>query len=327
MMEIRQAKKVDEAAILAFLDTHWQKGHVFVRHPELLRWQHQDPDDAEALTFVLALRDGELLGLLGFIPFRRFDPAADWKDLALAVWKVRDDAAAPGLGLQLLNTVKRIRRPDLICAVGISDMVVPIYRALGYTVGPMAHAALFPEIGPDGPAGGVPDVAREHASGAGKLTITRKLPENLPPVASRPRKSLDYLRARYAEHPWYEYQFAHNDDALLVLRKVDSPKGAVLRIVDLVGDAGALASCTPALRALTREQECAYLDLVHYGVPDEALPGWVEVREHAELVLPNYFEPFEQRNVPLRMAFKAGAGSLPIRLLRGDTDQDRPNRL
>lgn len=131
-IQIEFAKVDDILSIQRFLHEHWRENHVFVTHPELLRWQHRDPDaPASRITFVLAWSNSEdhpraLVGLLGYIPFRRFDASADWTELALAVWKVRDDIGAPGLGLLLLKFIKSQCIPALLCAIGTSAMVRPI---------------------------------------------------------------------------------------------------------------------------------------------------------------------------------------------------------
>jgi hypothetical protein len=45
------------------------------------------------------------------------------------------------------------------------------------------------------------------------------------------------------------------------------------------------------------------------------------------LVLPNYFSPFERRNVEIEFAYKVTDDTTPVRLFRADSDQDRPNRI
>jgi hypothetical protein len=41
-----------------------------------------------------------------------------------------------------------------------------------------------------------------------------------------------------------------------------------------------------------------------------------------ELIIPSYFEPFEQRNVKIELAYKA---KFQYVAFKGDADQDRPN--
>lgn len=344
---IRQAKRRDREAILAFIDSHWRRNHAFVVRPDLFDWQHASLEDPEQLTFVLACRGDDhsganIFGLLGFVPYSRFDPSADWTELFLAIWKVRDDVGMPGLGLQLLNWVWRSRRPVLMAAIGISDAVEPIYRTLGYTVGAMNHHVLFApgrnrysvalRVPPTPGAAVTPNVRL--------LPVTdtmRKVVDTLG-IQVLPRKSWNYLVNRFIAHPYYSYTLRAVEvggavRTILVWRCVEvpdvRPRAAVLRLVDIIGDSSALGLCSAGLQTAIREANAEYLDVYHYGIPPESLArgGFIDRHATAGLVVPNYFEPFDRRSVEIKFAFRRGpdAGDRPVRVLRADSDQDRPN--
>lgn len=352
---IRFASGADEGAILAFLRSHWRENHIFVIHPEVMRWQHQSSStDKPGLNFVLAERvsnEGatDLMGLLGFIPFRHFDPAADWSEIALAIWKVREDAGAPGLGLQLLKTLQRTLNPSMVCAIGISPVVKPIYKVLGYRLGALSQAVIFPAQKPAATliAQNVPASAYQPIHPDPTVTL-RDLPEE--PVSGEisadsidalsigrlPRKSLAYIRNRYLRHPWYRYQLKTiladgRLRAVIVLRRVDVPHLAsqVLRIVDVIGDAEVLARCGHCLQQLVQRSGCEYLDLMQHGMDGQALAagGFVTRGDHPSMVVPNYFEPFESRNVDIELAYRVEPdfSNYKVCLFRADSDQDRPN--
>jgi hypothetical protein len=352
-LRVGLATRSDAARIVEFLNQHWRSNHVFVTNPELMRWQHEFPGRSEdALTFCLADRfhhDGSraLLGLIGFIPFRRYDPRMAWSEMALAIWKVRDDAGIPGLGIMLHNALIHRFSPSLVCAIGISDMVRPIYRALGYVVAEMSHAALFPagSISPPRVSSGVPDEAYCELHTDTEVSLVsanyskdgdQRLLDLLDELgaAGAPRKSAQYIRLRFLDHPCYDYsvkivRVGKTPRAALVWRRVSTHLGAVLRIVDIIGDAEVLARCGNALRSELAFSGCEYVDLVHYGVCPEALRtgGFVAVGDYPALVLPNYFAPFVHRNVAIGIAFKSGGelAGRKVRLFRADSDQDRPN--
>ena len=46
-----------------------------------------------------------------------------------------------------------------------------------------------------------------------------------------------------------------------------------------------------------------------------------------EVVVPNYFEPFERRNVRLDYVIYTDVSKFRFTFVKGDSDQDRPNRL
>lgn len=354
-IEICFAKTFDEPQIREFLRAHWRSDHIFVTHPQLMRWQHESPDaPGGALTFILGRRvnadeSSEILALLGYIPFRRFDAEADWTELSLAIWKVRDDVGTPGLGLQLLKTIQRKLSPALICAIGTSQVVRPIYKALGYKVGALSQAALFPVLAPlsEEIASYVPEVARRTIDEDTCVEIRPVISGSLPDGISialvnslanenLPRKSWSYILNRYVRHPYYDYEIrtvtADNIlRAILVWRRVLAPTGgSILRIVDVIGDPTILARCGAALRHELMTANCEYIDLTYWGVPSDALKsgGFICLEDHPELVLPNYFEPFEPRNVQIEIAFRIESKLTDnkVFLYRADSDQDRPNQ-
>ena len=70
-MQFRFARADEYPAISEFLDTHWSKGHVYTRDEELFRWSFRRPNhwEEDGYSFALAEEGGELVGILGGIPF------------------------------------------------------------------------------------------------------------------------------------------------------------------------------------------------------------------------------------------------------------------
>lgn len=348
-IRIRLAQADDEADLLRFIDEHWQKGHVFVAHPRLFHWQHAARDGRKGINFVLARDedDGRIYAILGYIPLTHFDPTLSGSDVLLAIWKTRTDVAVQGVGLSLLKWLPKATTADFVGAVGLSQMVQPIYRALGYCVGRLEHHVLFsPTVETFRVALGVSAANRPaaaNASGNVFTLVAGLLPDSIRPADVEPlcrrflpRKSWNYLCARYANHPAYVYHFSFVVDdgrpqCLLVWRQIRVNGSAVLRIVDLLGDESALRPCAGDLQELLREREAEYIDIQHHGVSATALEqtGFVNRRATASLVVPGHFEPYEAKNVELDFCYKVfdKDNRLGIRLLRGDSDQDRPNQL
>ena len=53
-------------------------------------------------------KDNQIHGILGFIPNSHFDKKIKQIDLALALWKVREDVKAGGLGISLIRFLEMI---------------------------------------------------------------------------------------------------------------------------------------------------------------------------------------------------------------------------
>src|SRR5882672_8795498 len=98
-----------------FIDQHWQSGHILAANRDVMDWQHGLSDGS--YDFLLATDGERLLGVLGYIAMRRFDPALAGDNVIwLALWKVRDGLGIAGLGLRLLNALKDIE-PHVAIAV------------------------------------------------------------------------------------------------------------------------------------------------------------------------------------------------------------------
>ncbi len=346
--QIRFATPRDEAGLLRFIDEHWKKGHILAAYPELFRWQHVPRHDPAQINFVLAVDEpqGEIQAILGYIPMAQFDPSLGSVDILLAMWKVRQDVKSPGLGILLLNWLQKNTSADFIAVIGLSKMVVPIYQAIRWEVGQLRqHVLLNLATEHFRIAGGVtPAMLPPKAAPSGQLvTLTAGmlpngiLPAHIDQLCARhlPRKSWKYLRGRYTRHPAYQYQFSFvvaepGPKCLLVWRKIAAQDSAALRIVDLVGDEAALAGAAGDLQNLLAAHQAEYLDIDHWGVASEALTqaGFIDRRAQPLLVIPGHFEPFELRNIDVGFSYKIfnDANRLDVRLLRGDSDQDRPNR-
>lgn len=346
-MRIALATPGDRDRLLGFIRDHWSETHIFVERAEVFTWQHLDPTGRLNMIFAEDTDRPEdpILGVLGFIPMGRFDEALGDRDLMLAIWKVREDLAPPGLGVRLLRRLTSALEPRLIGAVGTSQMVRRIYQILGYEVGQMEQAALFAPGSIDHRiASGVPP----SAAAAQQPTHVRielvELSETAPAearvrvdelaAAVVPGKSFDYVVERYLRHPWYQYvvRGVRQDGVLVsvvVWRVVSAQGSRVLRVVDVVGEVDWLAHAGAALQHEIEAADAEYLDVVHWGIDPAILAtaGFIRASATPGLVVPNYFAPFECRNITIEMAYRVFEEGGPVRFFRADSDQDRPNQV
>lgn len=288
--------------VTAFIDIYWSKDHVLATSRMLMDWQHKED---KRYNFVIATDGDETLGILGFIPTRRYDPELE-NTIWLAIWKARDDI--PGLGLMLLNYLEKNEPRVAIGTVGINDEVAKLYRALGYQVGTLNHYYIFREA-----------LARPLA--LKEITRSFKIPLTLHPETV-PQKSQRYLCDRYMRHPVYRYYLYAWDNGTLIIRRAEAGEYSALRIVDYYGRDELLIHFP--YQALMHAYNVNLIDFYNYGIDEKIFEEAGFTKNDGSVVIPNYYEPLVRRNVVLQFAYKA-EGKLLI--FKGDADQDRPNMI
>ena len=229
-----------------------------------------------------------------------------------------------------------------IGAIGFNPATAPIYRALGYHVGELDHYVAVnhtvrhielatlaaPEITQDNT---LPPLVHRALTRAG-LDDIAGLDSSIAP-AGAPRKTAKYFSARYLNHPVYSYivlglidPIADNRPVvgLMAARLAEHAGRRALRIVDFIGSAGIFARVHDVVQTLLVDHDAEYADVYNAGVDSATFEraGFVRVDPDGATIVPDHFEPFEHRNVRLRVAIKGAAR--PI-LFKGDADQDRPN--
>jgi hypothetical protein len=297
--------------------------------------------------------DGQLLGVLGFIPSQLYDEAlADRNTIWLALWKIRSDADVAGLGLMLLKFLESNQAHVAMAVAGIGNSAhVAMYRALGYQTGEYQqhyvrnwriarpNLARFPEeTAPPRPPDGdatiellAPDRSRVAHDDFG---LGPDLDIDLGERAQQgPAKTARYFARRFWAHPVYHYNIhlvRRSKRAVgLMSSRVANHKGhRALRIVDYLGDEAALGELGPALDTLLDRSTCEYADLWSYGVNPDVLShaGFRRVDPDGSVIVPNFFEPYELSNGIIRCAFKGPPGQSFV-FFRADGDQDRPSRI
>ncbi len=139
-----------------------------------------------------------------------------------------------------------------------------------------------------------------------------------------PRKNYEYIVNRYVNHPSYKYSFLliyRGEDLLTVsvFREINIDGSKVSRIVDGFGENITNPMFSYNISQFLKDFNYEYIDLVSNI---EHMPGSGFVSSSESIIIPNYFEPFEKRNVQIDYAYKSTSDLV---IYRGDSDQDRPN--
>lgn len=336
---ISEVPATDYDKIVDFLKKHWKSNHAFVKSKELLDFQHLDKNK-NVYHFIVAenQKTKEYDALTGYIPTWQYDRTLQDGDYWGAIWKRRDDInndEGKTLGLDLFMTYLELPNLQSHGGISLSNDAFNWYKKLRWSMEYMHHYYILNNrrksfnLADNVSKKDLEDASQKKEAG---WYIKRICIEELEDCAVtptyRPRKSMEFLRNRYMHHPIYHYDYLglyHESSlkAILVTRICEGNGGKVLRIVDVLGELGGYIY--PSIQDILQEGGYEYVDFLNYGIDKKIFSemGFRELDfENDQLILPNYFEPFERKNVKMTVVYKA---KFPYIAFKGDADQDRPN--
>ena len=325
----------DLFSLKTFIKTNWDENHIFVRSDLILDYQHKD---RKKYNFVIGKnKNNEITGALGFIPPSFFDKELSSKQyLWLALWKVNLKIASNGLGFRMLHFLESNIKHKIIGAVGINNEVEKLYQALGYSVGSLSH---YYQLNHRINRFNIIKILNHNikventlkkSSIDNKCRIKKiewhKINSNF--ITNFSNKSIDYITKKYKDHPIYNYEIyevkASNELLLyIIIRKVIVKESNCIRIIDMIGNFNNKYDLEGCFQYLIHKHNSEYIDCYNYGINEDLFYSWGFKRKNKNrIIVPNYFEPFIQKNIKLKFAVKSNSS---FYIFKGDSDQDRPN--
>lgn len=329
--EIRLCGANDLFDLQRFLDEHWRKGHILSWDLELLDFLHKNKTGG--YNFVIAKVDSEIVAVKGFIPTSQFDSALESeKEIWSCLWKNIGD---PGIGMCLYSFMGRGQKT--VSSVGISNDSWSMFSACGYTVGCLNHYYMLNHNCRNFKIAKIIDPPRSINCDGKSSELVLLTPETLMSCGVvgvyRPRKTLSFFNRRYFEHPIYKYRLFGVRDmgedrvkVILATRIVECQESRCMHIVDCLGDLSSCLFLGDAFQRLMSEDGIEYIDCLNYGISESVFSRiGMEKLDDGNNIIPEYFEPFVQKNINVRFGFQNYTDE-PYVIFKGDADQDRPSR-
>jgi hypothetical protein len=325
---------------MKFINNEWKLDHILARNKKFFLYEHQNNNE---INFIISrsIERGSIIGVLGFI---KCSLNTKLSDVATVIWKVSKTAKSPFLGVELLRFLQNLPQVRTIFSVGINKKTVGIYTYLGMQTGTLDHFVLLNAncknfrvakvLLPHFPVR-IDTIPIKEGYSVTSIDTFAKIKhygfdkfENVIPY-----KDSYYYQRRYFAHPIYKYQvFGLKFNEVLIsivfTRIQESEKGNVLRIVDFVGPESTFRYYSQFFNSFMQENNLEYTDIYCYGIDKESVleAGFIDLKlkESEELIIPNYFSPFVQKNVDI-LFFVDSQKSSNIKLFKADGDQDRPS--
>lgn len=325
---IRFATPTDTPKIMKFINDYWKKNHILAKDENFFKYFYQT---GENLNFLISEDKNVINAILGFVPY-----ASIKRDILLALWKANHTSDSL-LGMKLLDYFTKNGDVNIVACVGINPKTtIPLYEYLGYTTGKMKH---WYRLNPNCDYKiavikdkKIPPLKNLLANYKEFLTFeemtTSMDMEKYKNSSPKPYKENWYIKKRYFDHPVYKYHAFGilKDDgkvhATFFYRIQECNNSCVIKLVDCIGDCKDFSLIGNILDELLQRHKAEYVDIYEVGVDDEFLlqGGFLNVDE-TENIIPNYFAPYEAKNVDIHYC----TTDTDIVLFNGDGDQDRPN--
>ena len=333
---IRLCKTDELYKLRIFIDNHWKKGHILCSSDEMFHFQHKNEENDNFFNFVVAENSvtGEFDGVFGFILSDIYDRS---KKVACikwsAIWKVREDVKNKeirSIGLALFKYVLDFRPEVPYVALGMSESNIAICKALHFTNGALAHYYIANEKTTDfriakNPLFNIAEIPTNSVNAIHKIDDISSISDIYNPI--NPYKNLEYFNGRYSQHPIYKYDYygITSDGALkliIAVRKINILNTCVLRIVDMIGSFDDVYSIYNLMQSILQKENAEYIDCYNSGIEmDHFINSGFNIVK-GDTIIPDYFEPFECRNVTLNYAHSSDKNMV---IFKGDADQDRPS--
>lgn len=337
---------VEEVHLLqAFIDKHWKKDHPLAKSIELLNFQHLNRKTT-SYNYIIGINSEtkEIDGIIGYIPTSQYDPSLhNQGDYWPAIWKVRSDVSNPEikfLGLLLWEALNQ-KEIHTLASIGISAVAKKFYKIAKLKIDYLRQYYIVNN------ESGLFDIAKvKEVQKISNKSLVNSETRMVKQVSAEdlsnlqlmtrytPAKTITYLLNRYEKHPYYRYRFFSLSDlkdeinAIIVTRTIEIGNSRAIRIVDCIGDLSSLPVLYDDFQSILKNENAEYIDCMNFGIEEEIFEriGFSKLDINAEdIVIPNYFEPFEKRNIKIEFAYKSSVENYVV--FKGDSDQDRPNIL
>lgn len=330
------AKKEDVDDIMSFINTYWsKKNHILAINKEFFLYEYGYYDPKQ-INFFLAKekKTNKLAVVQGFYLYQK-DKLRGKLDMAGGLLCANPECKTPFIGVETVKRSIETVNPRSYIGVGLNyHTAYQLFsRRLKHHMGRLRHFyCLSDRELKDYRIASIQEKRIVKLVKDDEKTIVRfKEPNQMYQIFDDesfvnriPYKDRWYVEKRYFNHPIYQYQlYGIGNDCVLVAREITVNEAKILRIVDILGSVNDIRFAGSALRQLIEENNYEYIDIYEAGVDDKALEsaGFVERMENDCNIIPNYFEPFVQKNIEIYYH----TINENIVIFKADGDQDRPN--
>lgn len=314
-----------------FIKKYWKKNHILAQNKEFFKWLYiQD----KRLNFSIVKKNRTIVGIMGFIPQKKFDSKLSDNQITLTL-SVTSKNAPPGTLFRLFSTLKKKFSIDFVSSSGSwNSSIIDYNKLLGFKIGVMDHFFILPNK--KFKLIKTPYKLKFNIKNTGKFRLIKKKDSKKKYkhlFVNKPQKSFKFLINRYLNHPIFNYEIYEIKDnnkilCLLVIRIIKVKNENIIKIIDYQGQKKNIVYCGCLLNYLLRTYNPEFIDFVSNGFPKNLLfkLGLKSKKNYPKLILPDYFNPWILKNIEIKCGTISNKKDIFL-IMRGDGDRDSPNRV
>ena len=331
--KIIKARIIDKKKIILFIKkSFFKKNHILTKDSILFDWQYRNRD----LSCSIALFKKKIMGLQFYIPLYQFDPKLkNNKEIFTSLWFTKKTNII-SLGEKIFDYTIQSLKPKLIIAMGLPDYLIKFHIKKKFIIKKMVHSFVTSQ----NIKKNILKINKPTIGSSKKIIITQVNSKteldksNIKKLFKfqYPTKSIQYINNRYILHPVYKYHIYHiqfnKNKVLCVVRVIKIKNKNIIRLVDFIGQNNSFKHLTNFFLFILNKFKADYLDFYSFGIPKKILKtsGLHLKEDFNKLIVPNHFEPFENKNVDIFIGYLSKyIDNSKIRLFKADSDLDRPN--
>ena len=313
-------KESERENLFEFLEENWNINHIYLKDKDYFEYEFSDNSN-----FVLVKKDDKIVAILGYFDYDNKG------DIFTVIWK---SSGKTDDGLKCLQFLLNAGYKS-VSSCGINKRTIPIYEFFGINTGRLKHFYILNQEIEEYKIAKISkkDIKKVKYEKVNNVIEVNNINELLNLINYQELKnynfykSPEYFNKRYFKHPYYKYHIlvkSTNTNSVLVYRIVKENGGSCIRIMDFLGDEKEFNEFISYLIEKMFQEKHEYIDIYETGLEGSTLKntGFIERIENDINIIPNYFEPFVQKNIEI---YYMSNCKDKFRMFKGDGDQDRPS--
>ena len=133
-----------QSNLISFIRKYWDKNHIFIKNKKLFNWQYKNSITKKYNFILCEDKNNKIIGILGFIPINQFSKKIKFKTAVwLSFWKNINENKFPGIGLGMIEYLKKKVGIETILNIGLNNKVIPLFKYLKYKTGKLKHYVIL----------------------------------------------------------------------------------------------------------------------------------------------------------------------------------------